>query len=191
HVTGNVTEGIGPTNGFTGMAVGIAVLGPFDTACVSDNTSRFTPGGAGPSQGIWLALLLGSVAAGATGFGNHKAIVPVGNGSVVFTGGSAFFAAAAPEHATVSANVLTGGGAQPTCFVQVDGDVVAQGNQAEYTPPNVTGGFTPVAVRLVATTITAAPNRVRGHGAMVPLPGDPQRLRARGDKAPRRTPPST
>jgi hypothetical protein len=178
HVSGNVVEGIGPTNGFTGLAVGIAVLGPFDTASVSDNTSRFTPGGTGPQQGFWLALLIGSLTAGATGFGNHKAIVPVGNGSVVFTRAGAFFAAAAPEHTTVSANVLAGGGVQPACLVSVTGDVVAQGNQADYE------GEPAVGVRLQATSITAATNRVRGTRAMLVLQVDPKRFAAVGNLAP-------
>ena len=44
HVSANSVEGVGPPDGFTGLAVGIAVVGPFDTASLSDNTSTFSPG---------------------------------------------------------------------------------------------------------------------------------------------------
>jgi hypothetical protein len=79
----------------------------------------------------------------------------------------------------VSANSLTGGGAQPACLVRLSGDVVAQGNQALYE-----GGEVAIAVRLVAQTITAATNRIRGTRSMLVLQVDPKRFAAVGNLAP-------
>ena len=179
HVNANTVEEVGPRDGFTGFAIGIAVVGPFDTASLSDNTSTFSPGAAGPAQGGWIALMIGSVGGAAMSFGNGKAAVPVSNGTVVFTGAGAFLAAPAPEHATVSTNSLTGGGTQPACLVRVNGDVVAQGNQALYE-----GGEVPIGVQLVAQTITAATNRLRGTRSMLVLQVDPKRFAALGNLAP-------
>jgi hypothetical protein len=176
RVSGNTVEGVGPA-AFTGLAVGIGVFGPFNAASVSDNTSSFVAGGGGPTQGSWMALLIESFSA-ATSFGNRKAAVPVGNGAVVFTNGGAFFAAAAPEHATVSANSLNGGGAEPACVVAVSGDVVAQGNQVQYE------GERAIAMRFAAQTVTASTNRLRGPRSMLVLQVDPKRFAAVGNLAP-------
>ena len=179
HVSGNVVDGVGPVNGFTGLAVGIGVFGPFENATVVDNSSRFSGDPIGPSEGSWLALLVESIGAAPTKFGNQLGIVPVGDHAVVFTGGGAFSAAAAPEHATLSANTLVGGGIQPACLVRISGDLVAQGNQATFA-----GGENQlVGVRLTAATITAATNHVRGTRSLLVLEVDPKRLAAVGNLA--------
>ena len=146
---------------------------------MSDNSSRFSPDATAPTQGNWWALLVTSITGAATSFGNGKAAVPVSNGTVVFTGASAYLAAAAPEHAGVSSNLLSGGGDQPTCLVRVSGDLVAEGNQALHE-----GGAGSIAMRLAALTITAATNRVRGPSAMLVLQVDEKRLAAVGNLAP-------
>jgi hypothetical protein len=179
HVTGNVVESVGPLEGFTGLAIGIGVFGPFDTATVSDNTSRFTTGTTGPSEGFWCALRVQSIS-NSISFGLRRAAVPVGSGTFVFTDGGAFFAAAAPEHVTISANSVAGGGTFPACFVAVSGDVVAQGNQADFTSSLESA----TAVRLAGTTIGASTNRLRGPNSMLVLQVDPKRLAAVGNLAP-------
>jgi hypothetical protein len=178
HLSGNTVESIGPQDGFTGIAVGIGVFGPFDSASVSDNTARFAAGAAAPAQGFWIALLVESIGA-PTSFGLHKAAVPVSNGTLVFTGAGAYFAAAAPEHATVSANTLAGGGQQPACLVRVSGDAVAQANQADFA-----GGEVAIAIRVAAQTIAASANRLRGPRSLLVLEVDPKRFAAVANLAP-------
>jgi hypothetical protein len=178
-VSGNAVDGVGPVNGFTGLAVGIGVFGPFENATVVDNSSRFSADPAGPSEGSWLALLVESVGDKPTNFGSRLAFVPVGDHAVVFTGGSAFLAGAAAEHATLSANTLVGGGVQPACLVRISGDLVAQGNQATFADSE----NQPVGVRLTAATITAATNRIRGTRSLLVLEVDPKRLAAVGNLA--------
>jgi hypothetical protein len=179
RVSGNVVDRVGTVDGFTGLAVGIGVFGPFAAASVSDNSSRFSPDAAGPSQGNWWALLVESVASEITSFGENVSTVPVNNGIIVMTGNGAYLAPTAAEHAGVSSNMLAGGGTKPTCLVRVTGDLVAQGNQALHE-----GGEEPIAVRLAAKTITAATNRLRGTRSMLVLDVDPKSMAAVGNLAP-------
>jgi hypothetical protein len=178
RIRGNLVEDVGPPGGFTGTSVGIGVVGPFVAASVTDNTSRFGSEAASPEQGSWFALLVESAGAGARSFGSKRAAVAAGSGTLFLTGESAFFRASGPEHATVSTNMLAGGGLRPACLVGIGGDLVAEGNQADYA-----GGESPIAVELAAQTISAATNRVRGRRSMLVLQVDPKRYAAVGNLA--------
>src|SRR5262249_9478949 len=129
-VSGNVVEEIGQPDGFLGVAVGIAAVGPFDAVSASDNSSRFDRETIAPAQGAWHALLIQSAGGELVNIGAGKAVVPVSGGNaVVFTNGWAFAAAGRGDHAGVASNTLTGGGTQPTCLVRVNGEIAAEGNQ--------------------------------------------------------------
>jgi hypothetical protein len=178
RVSGNVVEDVGPPGGFVGAAVGIGVVGPFDAASVSDNTSRFGAETAAPSQGSWYALLVQSAGTELVRFGAGTAAVKVGDGAVVLTNGFAFAAAARPDHAGVSANTLSGGGAVPACLVRVAGEVVAQGNQCVYLDQQQ-----PTGVLLQSSAISASGNRLRGGRAMIVLRVAENRFAALGNLA--------
>jgi hypothetical protein len=168
RVSQNVVNEIGPSGGFLGLASGIVVVGPFDAASVGDNTSRFGAAVVAPSDGSWNALLIQSAGAGSlVSAGAGKAVVPVSNGAVVFTGGWAYLAAPRLDHANVSSNTLAGGGPLPACFVRVAGDVVAQGNHCTQSGGSVTGAF------LQGAVVTASSNRIAGGQSLLVIrPGD-------------------
>jgi hypothetical protein len=94
--------------------------------------------------------------------GAGKAVVAVTGGAVVLTNGWGFFAAARTDHAVVASNTLTGGGALPTCFARVAGDIVAQGNHCTHS-----GGQQPTGVFLQASVITASTNRLTAGDSMI------------------------
>jgi hypothetical protein len=165
RVTGNVVDTVGPQGdgGFLGLALGIAVSGPFNAASVSDNSARFGSDQLAPSAGSWNALMV--MSAGGSNvirLGAGKAVVPVSGGAVVLTNGWGFFAAARTDHAVVASNTLTGGGALPTCFARVAGDIVAQGNHCTHS-----GGQQPTGVFLQASVITASTNRLTAGDSMI------------------------
>lgn len=182
RITANVVEGIGPPGGYVGLSAGIAVFGPFTTASVSENSARFSADVAAPPQGTWVALLIEQLAsAGITGFVKGTLAVPIAAGGIiVFTEAEPFLAAAAPEHAGIAANSLTGGGVGPTCLARVRGDLVAEGNQCEHAGT----AHTPMAMRLAAQSITATSNRARGTRARIVLDVDPKFFAAVGNLAP-------
>jgi Family of unknown function (DUF6519) len=164
RVSQNVINEIGPQSGFLGSASGLVVVGPFDAASVSDNTSRFGATVVAPTDGSWNALLIQSAGAGnLIRAGAGKAVVPVTNGAVVLTGGWAFLAAVRLDHANVSSNTLVGGGPLPTCFVRVTGDVVAQGNHCTQSGGSTTAAF------LQGSVVTASSNRIAGGQSMLVL----------------------
>ena len=174
RVSGNVVDEIGPPGGFLGLAVGIGVLGPFDSVSASDNSSERPA----PSEGGWQALLVQSAGVEVFKLGAGKAAVPVRDGAVVLTGGWAFAAAARTEHAGVASNTLAGGGVLPTCLVRVRGDVVAEGNRCFHDE-----GQQPAGIVLQAAAITASTNRVRGSEAMLILRVQENRFAALGNLA--------
>ena len=102
-----------------------------------------------------------------------------GGNLLVFTAGQPFLAAAAAEHAGISANSLTGGGVRPTCLASVAGDLVVEGNQCDHEST----GELPTAMLLTARSITATSNRARGTGARIVLDVDPKRFAALGNIA--------
>jgi hypothetical protein len=178
RVTGNVVDGVGPPGGYLGLGVGVAVFGPFEAASVSDNSSRFSAEQPAPSEGVWIALLVETVAQ-ARGVGNEVIALPAHNGVLVLAGAGAYLAAAAPEHVGLASNSLSGGGNDPTCQVRIAGELVAQGNQCEHI-----GGEAPVAMDLSASAITLSTNRARGTRARIVLHVDGKRFAALGNLAP-------
>jgi len=169
---------VGPPGGYLGLSVGLAVFGPFAAASVSDNSSRFSADQPAPSEGVWIALLVETVAQ-ALGVGNEVTALPAHDGVLVLTGVNAYLAAAAPEHVGLASNSLSGGGNDPTCLVRIAGELVAQGNQCEHV-----GGDSPVAMDLTASAITASTNRARGTRARIVLHVDGKRFAALGNLAP-------
>jgi hypothetical protein len=178
-VTGNTVDEVGPPGGYLGLSVGVAVFGPFEGASVSDNSSRFSADQPAPPEGVWIALLVESVAGTALGISDAVTAVPAHDGVLVLTGASAYLAAAAPEHVGLASNSLSGGGNEPTCLVRIGGELVAQGNQCEHL-----AGDSQVAMDLTASTITASTNRARGTRAQIVLNVDPKRFAALGNLAP-------
>ena len=167
RVTGNVVDTVGPQaeGGFLGLAVGIAVSGPFDAASVSDNSARFGTDRLAPSEGTWTALMVMSDgASNVTRLGAGKGVVQVNGGAVVLTNGWAFLANLRTDHAVIGSNRLTGGGALPACFARVGGDIVAQGNHVTHS-----GGQQPTGAFLQASVITASANRLTGGDSMIVL----------------------
>jgi hypothetical protein len=181
RITENVVDEIGPPGGYVGLAAGISVFGPFAAASVSDNSSRFGAEAPAPQQGTWAALLIESLAAGGTtGLVSQVMAVPVAGGNMlVFTAEKPFLTAAAAEHASLSANSLTGGGASATCLARIAGDLVAIGNQCDH---EATGDL-PTAMLFTAQSITATSNRARGATARIVLEVDPKRFAAVGNLA--------
>ncbi|MEP6811425.1 MAG: DUF6519 domain-containing protein [Actinomycetota bacterium] len=177
RLSGNVVDAVGAPDGFVGLAVGLAVGGPFTAASVVDNSVRFSADRSSPAQGSWQALLVQSAAAGATSFGK-VATVASGNTTFVLTHGFGFAAPARSEHAGVTSNTLEGGGNLATCLVRVAGDVVAQGNQCLHGE-----GQEPAGIRIQATSVTASSNRVRGGRAMIVLQVPENRFAAVGNLA--------
>lgn len=179
-VIGNVVDEIGPPNGFLGLASGIVVIGPFAAADISDNSSRFGAAALAPSEGSWNALLIQSAGAGnLVRFGAGTAVMSTASGAFVLTNGWGFAAVARADHATVDANMLSGGGALPTCFVRVVGDAVVLGNQCTHdaSEQQPTGAF------VQALSISATSNRVRSGNSMLVLNVDPKRFAALGNLA--------
>jgi hypothetical protein len=161
RVTRNVVDTVGPQGqgGFLGLAVGIVVSGPFNAASISDNSARFGTDRPFPSEGTWNALMVMSAgASNVTHLGGGKAIVRVDDGAVVLTNGWAFLANLRRDNAVIGANTMTGGGALPTCFARVTGDVVAQGNHWKHGG----GGDRPTGAFLQGNVVTASTNRVDG-----------------------------
>jgi len=178
-VSGNVVEEIGRPDGFLGLAVGIAAVGPFDAVSAADNSSRFDPDTIAPTQGGWHALLIQSAGGELVNLGAGKAVVPVSGGNaVVFTNGWAFAAAGRGDHAGVSSNTVSGGGTLPTCLVRVNGEIAAEGNQCLHN-----GEQQPAGIWLEASALTASTNRVRGVRSMLVLKVDEKRFAAVGNLA--------
>jgi Family of unknown function (DUF6519)/Right handed beta helix region len=179
-VRGNVVDEIGPPGGFLGLASGIVVVGPFDAADVADNSSRFGAAALAPSEGNWNALIVQSAGAGnLIRFGAGTFVAPTASGAFVATNGWGFAAAAGADHVGIAANMLSGGGALPTCFVRVVGDAVVEGNQCTHQPieQQPTGAF------VQALSISASSNRVRQGNSMLVLNVDPKRFAALGNLA--------
>jgi hypothetical protein len=103
----------------------------------------------------------------------------VTGGAVVLTNGWGFFAAARTDHAAVASNTLTGGGALPTCFARVSGDIVAQGNHCTHS-----GGQQPTGVFLQASVVTASTNRLTAGDSMIVIRVGESSFAAVGNLAP-------
>ncbi len=178
RASGNVVDGVGPRDGFLGVAAGIVVVGPFERLDASENSVRFAADEPAPGQGGWFALLVQSAGRGLVRMGAGKAAVPVREGALVLTGAWAYAAARRGDHTNVESNTLAGGGDQPTCLVRVGGDVVAQANQCAHLGREEQSGIV-----LEATSVTAGSNRVRGGEAMLVLRVPEDRFAALGNLA--------
>lgn len=181
RISGNVVDEIGPQDGYEGFAAGIAVVGPFERASVSDNAVRFGPGVPGPVNGTWWALLIQSAGEVRTRVAS-AAVVPLeGGGALALTNRGVFAVAARGDHAGVAANTMTGGGGgnEPACRVRVGGDVVADANQCRHERAE-----DPTAMLLQGSSVIATGNRLRGEEAMLIIRTDENRLAAVGNLAP-------
>ena len=180
RVTGNTVDEVGPQGGYSGFAVGIAVIGPFERASVSDNSSRFGPDAAGPQSGTWWPVLIQSAGSVRTTVASDS-VVPLDNQALAVSGKGVFAAAVRGDHATVAGNSLTGGGGgnEPACRVQVGGDVVADANQVRYEAAQ-----DPTAMLLQGGSIIASSNRLRGVRSMLILRTAENRLAAVGNLTP-------
>jgi hypothetical protein len=178
RVSGNVVDEIGPQGGYVGLTAGIAVIGPFERASVSDNSVRFGRERPGPEAGGWYALLIQSAGRVRTRIGTDTAVVPLENGAVVVDRHGAFAVGKRADHVGVASNTLSGGGELPACLVRVGGDVVAEGNQCLHRPRE-----DPSAVVLGASSVIASSNRVRGERSMLILEVPENRFAAVGNLA--------
>ncbi len=161
RISGNIVEEAGPPEGFNGFAIGIAVFGPLRHALVTENSVR--PTAIPQEDGRWAALLVQSAGAELMGLGPRTASLETGEGALVLNGKWAGFVAAQPDSATLSSNVLEGGGRMPTCLVRVRGDVIADSNHCTFVLGARSG------VVLGGSSITASSNRITGDEAMLIL----------------------
>jgi hypothetical protein len=175
RISGNAVDDVGPADGFLGLCVGIVGAGPFHHVIAGDNAVR--PTAVPRGDGTWHALLIQSIGQGLIGLGPQKAVVETRSGALLVNG--AWAAAVAPrrEHVTVSANVLEGGGAAPTCLVRA-ADIVADANHCTHLEGE------PRAVVLRAPTMTVSSNRVRGGDSMLILETQENTFAAVGNLAP-------
>jgi hypothetical protein len=180
RIAGNTVDEIGPQDGFAGFAAGIAVVGPFERASVTDNSSRFGPGAPGPPNGTWWALLIQSAGEVRTRIASDS-VVPLESGALAVTGAGVFAVAARGDHAGVASNTLVGGGPgnEPACRVRVGGDVVADANQCRHELAE-----DPTAMLLQGSSVIASGNRLRGGEAMLIIRTAENRLAAVGNLAP-------
>jgi hypothetical protein len=176
RIAGNVVQAVGPTEGFLGFAAGIAVTGPFEEAAISDNSVRFDVEAQTPGEGRWWGLLLVSSTSELNKVGGGRAVVALDGEALVFTKGWAYLAAEKGDHAAVSTNILAGGGSQPTCHVEIRGDVVADANQCTHLGD-------PVAMLLAGGSVVAASNRIRGGKSMLVIQTNEDRFSAVGNLA--------
>jgi hypothetical protein len=180
RVSGNVVDEIGPADGYAGIAAGIVAVGPFERVAVGDNSVRRGPGAEAVPEAPWQALLVQSAGREVVRVGVKRAVIPVARGAALAVSGAwAFAVPAGGEHATVSANSLTGGGRLPTALVRVGGDVVADGNQCAHLEP-----AEPPAFVVGASSATVSANRLRGGKAMIILELPENRFAAVGNLTP-------
>jgi hypothetical protein len=179
RIAGNFIDEIGPQEGFDGHAAGIAVIGPFGHAVVTENTVRFGPDQPAPLEGNWNALLIESRDRIRSRLNAGKAIVPLAQGALVVDAMWAAFVQDRGDHVSVASNMLAGGGSEPVCLVRVTGDVVAEGNQCLHEPSEE-----PEAVVLGGSSIVASSNRLRGERPMLILQVDRDRFAAVGNLVP-------
>jgi hypothetical protein len=156
RISGNVLQEIGGPDSFKGVAVGLLVTGPFDSATVSENSVRPTTV---PRDGaIWHALLIQSPGMELTSLGGRLAVIPTRDGgAVVLTNEGVHTFEGRAEVAIVTSNTLYGGGQAQTCLVRVAGDVIADTNH--FTHDN---GIEEAVVLSSPKWITASTNCVRG-----------------------------
>ncbi len=180
RISGNVVDEIGSQEGVVGFAVGIAVMGPFERASISDNSVRFGRDLQEPKQGAWLALLIQSAGRVLTRVAQAASVVPLdADAALVIDRAWAVRVPRRGDHVGVASNTLSGGGEQPVCLVRVGGDVVAEANQCTYEPIE-----DPSAVVLEASSVVASSNRLRGEKSMLIMQVPEDRFAAVGNLVP-------
>lgn len=176
RLNGNVVDEVAPPEAFVGLALGIAAIGPFASASATDNTVRFSRETDGPAEGRWTAMLVASSSEWPARMGDGRTVVPLRGRSLVLTEGFAYLMSELGDHVTVSGNVATGGGAQPSYLVAVGGDVIAEANQCAHAESGE-----PVAMLLRADTMAVGQNRIRGGKGMLILETSEERFSAVGN----------
>jgi hypothetical protein len=177
RVGGNVVGRIGPDGQFAGVALGIGVVSPRDTAVVVGNIVRggsTTTGAAAPVRPAWRAVMVVGAGSAAEGRG-AAAAVPFGyrlaqvseKVAVGFTGDWAFVRQPGEEHAMVSGNSVYGGGREPAALVEVAGDAVVQGNRCVQPEGGVP------AVELSGASASVTDNRLHGGKPSMTVGVDP------------------
>jgi hypothetical protein len=177
RISGNAVTDIGPRDGFPfGLGTGIIVAGPFDHVIAGENSAR--PTGSLRGDGGWHALFIQAAGNGVIGLGPQKAVIDMREGALLVDRDWAAAVAQRDGSATVSANVLHGGGRLPTCLVRAGADIVADANHCTHLEGDVE------AVVLRAPVITASANRVRGGESMIILETAENTFAAVGNLAP-------
>lgn len=176
RISGNEVDGIGPAEGFLGLGAGIVAAGPFHHVVAGENSVR--PTAVPRGDGGWHALLIQSAGAGLFELGPQKAVIETRAGALVVNGAWAAAVGQRSDSATLSANVLEGGGRLETCLVRAGADIVADANHCTHVEGDVR------AVVLRARTITASSNRVRGGDSMLILETNENTFAAVGNLAP-------
>ena len=162
RISGNHVSDVGPRDGFPfGLGIGILVAGPFEHVIAAENSAR--PTGSLGGDGGWHALLVQASGDGLIGVGPGKAVIDTRAGAFWVDRHWAAVVARREGSATVSANVLQGGGRLQTCLVRAGADIVADANHCAHLEGDKE------AMVLRASAITASANRVRGDGAMIVL----------------------
>lgn len=177
RISGNQVTDVGPRDGFPfGLGTGIIVAGPFDHVIAAENCAR--PTGSLGGDGGWHALLIQASGYGLTGVGPGKAVIDTDDGALWVDGDWAAAMARREGSATVTANVLHGGGRLQTCLVRAGADIVADANHCTHLEGDR------AAIVLRASAITASANRVRGGEAMIVLETAENTYAAVGNLAP-------
>jgi hypothetical protein len=178
RLSGNVVEDVAPPEAFIGTAYGIAAIGPFASVNATDNVIRFSREVDGPAEGRWSALMVASSDSGLGRTADGRTVVPLGRRDLVMTDGAAYLASERGDHATVTSNTATGGGAQPTYLVAIGGDAIVEANQCSQTKSDDS-----VAMLLRAGAVVAGQNRVRGGESMIVIETSEERFSAVGNLA--------
>lgn len=177
RISGNHVTDVGPRDGFPfGLGIGILAAGPFDHVIAAENCAR--PTGSLGGDGGWHALLIQASGDGLIGVGPGKAVIDTRDGALWVDRNWAAALARRDGSATVTANVLHGGGRLQTCLVRAGADIVADANHCTHLEGDKE------ALVLRASAITASANRVRGGEAMIVLETAENTYAAVGNLAP-------
>ncbi len=181
RVAGNSVNRVGFDEA-PGRAIGIAVVGPMERTEVHGNSSRRSEVDVDQDPtSEWIGLLIGPLFDSQVGV--HETVgtftVVAGERSSFLVGGGAAFAAAAEdaaEKATVSDNIVTGGGRAPALRAVVRGEVVLATNQAHQKRDT---DLPAILVRCEALTVST--NVAKGGRPSVQLLVDPKRVAVLGN----------
>jgi Right handed beta helix region len=174
RVAGNQLSGIGPEGETLATILGVLVAGTFEHAVVTENAVRPTATPQGRTR--WHAVAVLDTGAQLLQMAPSMPVFTAKKGVLVTAGSFAFFVALRPNRATISTNVLAGGGEFPTCLARVRADVLADANLCEHRG-------NPEAMVLGGAAISAATNRVFGGDVALVLDVAEDRFAAVGNLA--------